>query len=168
MPLIETIPEYFKPYVNKVSAVTAYSALEEKWEEMRKTFVSMSDEKSNFSYEEGKWTPKQIVQHLIDTERVLSQRALRFARKDMTQLPGYDHNNYVEVADVSDRTIVDLWDEFHAVRISTLFMYKSFKEAELKREGFANGLVLSVENQGFIISGHALHHTQIVRERYLV
>jgi len=103
MPLIETIPEYFKPYVNKVSAVTAYSALEEKWEEMRKTFVSMSDEKSNFSYEEGKWTPKQIVQHLIDTERVLSQRALRFARKDMTQLPGYDHNNYVEVADVSAR-----------------------------------------------------------------
>ena len=62
----------------------------------------------------------------------------------------------------------DLWDEFHAVRVSTLFMYKSFNEQDLKREGFANGLVLSVENQGFIIAGHALHHAQIIRERYLV
>ena len=168
MPLIETIPEYFKPYVSKVFSTTAYNALEEQWEEMRQTFVSMTEEKSNYRYDEGKWTPKQILQHLIDAERILSQRAMRFARKDMTQLPGYDHNSYVDVADVSDRTITDLWDEFHAVRISTLFMYKSFKAAELNREGFANGLVLSVENQGFIIAGHALHHTQVIRERYLV
>ena len=64
MPLIETIPEYFKPYVSKVFSTTAYNALEEQWEEMRQTFVSMTEEQSNYRYDEGKWTPKQILQHL--------------------------------------------------------------------------------------------------------
>jgi len=128
----------------------------------------MTEEQSNFTYAEGKWTPKQVLQHMIDTERILSQRSLRFARKDMTQLPGFDQDHYVAVADVSHRSIQDLWDEFHAVRTATLFLYKGLNESELKREGFANGLVLSVENQGFIIAGHALHHTQIIKERYLV
>ncbi|MFT5512952.1 MAG: hypothetical protein ACI8SE_001351 [Bacteroidia bacterium] len=168
MPLIETIPEFFKPYVTKVISTNVYNALEEGWEDMRQTFVGISPEQAEYRYEEGKWTPKQTLQHLIDTERILSQRALRFARKDMTQLPGYDHNHYVEVVDVSQRNIADLWDEFHAIRVSTLFLYKSFSEKDLKREGFANGMVLSVENEGFIIAGHAIHHSQIVKERYLV
>jgi hypothetical protein len=168
MPIIESIPAYFKPYVNKVSSETPYEALEERWEHMERVFTTMTPDQANYQYDEGKWTPKQILQHLIDTERVLSQRALRFARKDMTQLPGYDHDKYVEIADVSERTIQDLWNEFHAVRISTLFLYKSFGQNELKREGFANGMVLSVENEGFIIAGHAIHHTQVVEERYLV
>ena len=168
MPLIETIPEYFKPYVNRVASTNVYSALEENWEGLGALFLNMTEQEANFQYAEDKWTPKQILQHLIDTERILSQRALRFARKDMTQLPGYDHDKYVEQVDVSHRAISDLWDEFHAVRVSTLFLYKSFNEQDLKREGFANGLVLSVENQGFIIAGHAIHHAHIIKERYLM
>lgn len=168
MPIIESIPEYFKPYVTKVQSTIVYNALEEDWENLQSLFLRMTADQSNYRYDEGKWTPKQILQHLIDTERILSQRALRFARRDMTQLPGYDHNMYVEQTDVSNRSITDLWNEFHAVRVSTLFLYKSFNDQDLKREGFANGMVLSVENEGFIIAGHALHHAQIIRERYLV
>lgn len=168
MPVIESIPEYFKPYVSKVASTNVYNALEEKWESLESLFINLTEDQANHQYAEGKWTPKQILQHLIDTERILSQRALRFARRDMTQLPGYDHDNYVLQAEVSQRLIKDLWNEFHAVRVSTLFLYKSFNEQDLKREGFANGLVLSVENEGFIIAGHALHHAKIIRERYLV
>ncbi|MFT5725416.1 MAG: hypothetical protein ACI9JN_002541 [Bacteroidia bacterium] len=168
MPIIESIPEYFKPYVSKVKSATAYQALEENWDNLQAVFWNLTSDQADYQYAEDKWTPKQILQHLIDTERILSQRALRFARRDMTQLPGYDHEKYVDQVDVSNRTIQDLWNEFHAVRVSTLFMYKGFTDQELKREGFANGLVLSVANEGFIIAGHALHHAQIIQERYLV
>lgn len=168
MPVIESIPEYFKPYVSKVASTNVYHALEENWGSLEALFLNLTEDQANFQYAEDKWTPKQILQHLIDTERILSQRALRFARRDMTQLPGFDHDNYVQQVDVSTRSIKDLWNEFHAVRVSTLFLYKSFNEQELKREGFANGMVLSVENEGFIIAGHAIHHAQIIREKYLV
>lgn len=168
MPIIESIPAYFQPYVSKVQSTNVYHALEEDWNKLEALFVHLTEEQSQFRYDEGKWTPKQILQHLIDTERILSQRALRFARRDMTQLPGFDQDMYVENVIVDHRSIQDLWNEFHAVRVSTLFLYKSFSEQELKREGFANGMVLSVENVGFIIAGHAIHHAQVITERYLV
>ncbi len=167
MPILESIPEYFKPYVKRVQSENANTALEEQLNEMAAIYQTMSPEKADSRYAEGKWSPKQIVQHIIDTERILSQRALRFSRRDMTQLPGFDHELYVESANVNHRIIENLWDEFMAVRVSTKLLYLSFGEKELSREGFANGMVLSVENLAYIMAGHALHHTEIIKERYL-
>lgn len=166
MPIIETLPAYYKPYVSKVEATDVLESLTEKWKDIENLFLGLSEEESNYSYAPGKWTPKQILQHIIDTERILSQRALRFARKDMTQLPGFDHEMYTEVVDVSKRTMDDLWGEFNCVRQSTIYLYKSFSEKELNREGFANGMVISVRNQGFILAGHAIHHTEVIKRRY--
>lgn len=166
MPIIETLPAYYKPYVSKVETSNVVESLSEKWKDLEDMFMNMSAENADYSYAVGKWTPKQILQHIIDTERILSQRALRFARKDMTQLPGFDHEMYTQVVQVNDRDIKDLWVEFQCVRESTKFLYKSFSEKELKREGFANGMVLSVENQGFIIAGHAIHHGEVIKRRY--
>ncbi|MBO6518153.1 MAG: DinB family protein [Bacteroidia bacterium] len=166
--VLENIPDFYKPYVTRVKFETPVEALFQDFEDICALFNQLTPEQQEYRYAEGKWTPKQIVQHVMDSERILSQRALRFSRKDMTQLPGFDHDAYVEVADVSHRTMAELIEEFRTVRQSTILLYKSFTEKMLKREGFANGMVLSVENQGLVIAGHLLHHVNVLKERYLV
>jgi uncharacterized damage-inducible protein DinB len=124
-------------------------------------------DKFDYRYVEGKWTIKDIIQHVIDTERIFAYRALRISRNDTTPLPGFEENDYVENTKANERGIQDLLAEFSAVRYASLFLFKSFSEEQLKRMGTASGMAISVRAIGFIIIGHQKHHQHIFQERYL-
>jgi uncharacterized damage-inducible protein DinB len=124
-------------------------------------------DKFDYRYVEGKWTIKDIIQHVIDTERIFAYRALRISRNDTTPLPGFEENDYVENTKANERGIQDLLAEFSAVRYATLFLFKSFSEEQLKRMGTASETAISVRAIGFIIIGHQKHHQHIFQERYL-
>jgi uncharacterized damage-inducible protein DinB len=124
-------------------------------------------EKHNFSYAEGKWTMKELIQHIIDTERIFSYRALCFARNDSTSLPGFDQDIFVENDNANDRNYYDLLDEMAVLRKSSVQLYKSFSDEALLRIGVASENKMSVRALGYLFSGHQIHHLNIVKERYL-
>jgi len=124
-------------------------------------------DRADFAYAPGKWTVKQVVGHMIDVERVMSYRALRFAHNDATELPGFDENEWVANSNFAERTLADLVDEYEAVRAATIHFAKHLDADALLRRGTANGQGVSVRALLYIIAGHELHHVALVRERYL-
>ena len=130
-------------------------------------FEKIPVDKINHAYAKGKWTIKEVLQHMIDSERVFCYRALRFARKDPTPLPGFDENLFAENAKADQRSWNDLLEEFKAVRKATEFLYSSFDEEQLHAEGISNKHSNYVLAFGYISVGHALHHVKIIKERYL-
>ncbi|PKV64975.1 DinB family protein [Polaribacter sp. Hel1_33_96] len=124
-------------------------------------------EKHNFSYAEGKWTIKELIQHIIDTERVFSYRALCFARNDNTSLPGFDQDVFVENDNANDRNYYDLLNEMEVLRKSSIQLFKSFSDEALLRVGVASNNKMSVRALGYLFSGHQMHHLNIIKERYL-
>lgn len=123
-------------------------------------------EKLNFAYAPGKWTVKQVLQHITDTERIFAYRALRFARKDQTPLSGFKENDYAVVARVDHREWLDLVEEFQMVRVTTEHLFRSLSEEEMFRSGTANESPFTVLSIGYIILGHAIHHRRVLEERY--
>ena len=124
-------------------------------------------EKWEFRYAPGKWTPKETIQHLIDTERIFAYRSLRFARADTTSLPGFDMNKYAGPSLANRRSWEELTQEYQINRNATVALFRSFTEEMLVRTGDASGLEISVATWGFRIVGHDIHHCQILKERYL-
>ncbi|OYX83524.1 MAG: damage-inducible protein DinB [Flavobacteriales bacterium 32-34-25] len=124
-------------------------------------------DKFDYRYAEGKWTIKEIIQHIIDTERVFAYRALRISRNDKTPLPGFDENDYVANTNANSRHLQGLLTELSIVRQSTLALFKSFSDEQLKRIGIASNHEISVRAIGFIIIGHQKHHQKVFQERYL-
>jgi len=124
-------------------------------------------DKYEYRYTEGKWTIKEILQHIIDSERVFAYRALRFSRGDGTALPGFDENMYGNNSHAESRSINDLLTEMSAVRHANIMMFKSFSEEALLRKGIASGYTISVRAFGFLLIGHQNHHIKIFKERYL-
>jgi uncharacterized damage-inducible protein DinB len=118
-------------------------------------------------YAEGKWTIKEILGHIVDDERIYVYRALRFARNDSTELPGFEQDHYAQYSEANKREITDLLDEFALVRRSTIAFFKSLDNTALMRTGVANGNRVSVRALAYHIAGHELHHMNIIRERYL-
>jgi hypothetical protein len=117
-------------------------------------------------YAPGKWAIKDIIQHLIDTERIFAYRALRFARNDKTLLPGFEQNDYAVTAEASHRELKDLLEEYFAVRDTTIQLFKSFTDKMLTREGqTASGTVI-VAGIGFAIAGHTKHNMEVLKEKY--
>jgi uncharacterized damage-inducible protein DinB len=125
-------------------------------------------DKFDYRYAEGKWTIKDILLHLIDSERIFAYRALRFARNDKTELPGFDENSYVDEANANQRSIQDLLTELLVVRQASLTLFKSFSEEQLLCKGIASNNPMSVRALGFIIIGHQNHHQKVFEERYLL
>lgn len=159
--------EYFEYYISLVKEEDYLKALKTSYKEIKKTYKNLTEEQGNFAYAKKKWTIKELLVHCIDTERIFCERALRFARKDKTELPGFDHDNYVINSGANDRTLKDILKEYKSVRKSTLSLFKSFNGDMLNQGGVANGNKLTVLTIGFIISGHELHHLNILREKYL-
>lgn len=124
-------------------------------------------DKFEYRYTEGKWSIKEIIQHLIDAERVFAYRALRISRNDKTPLSGFDENDYVVNTNANDRHLQSLLTEMAIVRQSTLSLFKSFSEEQLIRIGIASNSEISVRAIGFLIIGHQKHHQNIFKERYL-
>src|SRR5690606_2332714 len=111
-------------------------------------------DKHGYRYAEGKWTIKEIIQHVIDTERVFAYRALRISRNDKTPLPGFDENDYVSNTDAENRSLQDILTELALVRQSSLVMFKSFSQDQLLRRGEASGHEVSVRALAFLITAH--------------
>ncbi|MEQ3662139.1 MAG: DinB family protein [Flavobacterium sp.] len=130
-------------------------------------FKSIPRSKLNYRYLEEKWTIKDIFLHLIDAERIFAYRALRIARNDITELPGFEENDYVMEAKASDRSLPSLLEEYKMVRNSTICLFKSFTNEQMLRLGTASDCKVSVRAIGVIIQGHEKHHLEIIKERYL-
>jgi hypothetical protein len=124
-------------------------------------------EKENYAYAEGKWTVKELVGHVIDTERIMTYRLTRFARKDETELPAFEENDYVANAHFNTRSLASFAKEFKLLRSANMFLFRSLQEEELNRKGTANGNIVSVRALLFVIAGHLKHHQNILSERYL-
>ena len=128
---------------------------------------AISESKASFSYADGKWTVKQLLQHMIDTERIFSYRAVTFARRDTVSLFGFDENEYANAATAAHRTIMDLKKEFSLLRQSTDLFLLSLTDEDLTQIGMASNHVVTVNAIAFIIFGHNLHHIKILQDRYL-
>lgn len=162
-----TYPAYYENYIPLAAGDDLISAFTQNWRELKELIASIPSDKENYAYAEGKWTIKQIISHLIDTERIFSYRALRFARKDPQQPLPYEENHYAATAELSNRNLKDLLDELDSVRSASLTLYKSFSDATLLNSGntsMGNATVISI---GYATCGHAVHHMNILKERYL-
>ncbi|UPQ79484.1 DinB family protein [Flavobacterium azooxidireducens] len=158
---------YYSPYIIALGNVNLIEELEKSMQNFEEFLTQIPSEKHEFRYAEGKWTIKDIVQHLIDAERIFAYRSLRFARKDQTPLSGFDENEYVDATDANKRTLSDLLQEYKVVRLSTMYLFKSFTDEELMHMGIALNNSFTVRAIGFIALGHQKHHQHIIEERYL-
>ena len=130
-------------------------------------FKSIPYKKHDFAYQKGKWTCKEVLQHLIDTERIFQYRCFRIARNDKTALAGYDQNDYVEPSLAQHKTMEELISEFIAVRNSSISFLKSISNENLKNVGVASNGNMSARAAAFIITGHEIWHLEMLKERYL-
>jgi hypothetical protein len=160
---------YFEQYIQLVTkeGKSIIENMEDSQKEFDTILRKLPEEKHSFSYAEGKWTLKELIQHTIDTERVFCYRAMCFARNDSTSLPGFDQDVFVANGNANQLEFTDLLDEMKTLRKSTIQLYKSFSEEALLRIGVASGNNISVRALGYLFSGHQLHHLNIVKERYL-
>jgi uncharacterized damage-inducible protein DinB len=129
-------------------------------------FHNMTEEQAMHAYADGKWTLKEVLGHMIDTERVFSFRAFVFSREDIS-LPGFDQDTYVNSTDFNSRSIKNLADEFKAVREATLYLYRSFSAEQLGRSGVASGALVKVGALVYLTAGHEIYHLNIIKEKYL-
>ena len=141
--------------------------LEDSLREFTDNLTALDNDMWNYRYAEGKWTIKEVVQHMIDTERVFSYRALRFARNDQSPLPGFDENRFAEESGADKREAASLIKEFILLRNANVLMFSEFGEVELSRSGYIGNNEMTVRALGYICSGHVRHHLQVIRERYV-
>ncbi|WP_026713576.1 DinB family protein [Flavobacterium daejeonense] len=158
---------FYATYMQEAGDEDLYEDLEISLHAFIRFVQDIPMDKFDYRYAEGKWTIKEIIQHVIDTERVFAYRALRISRNDKTPLPGFDENDFVLNTNANERHLQSLLTELSIVRQSTLALFKSFSEEQLKRIGIASNNEISVRAIGFIIIGHQKHHQRIFQERYL-
>lgn len=164
----EEYNEYYAHYVQQVPGNRdLLTALRKGKEDTILFFKQLPENKWEHAYDVEKWTPKEVLLHLIDTERIFSYRALRFARKDATNLPGFDQNEYVPPSAANGRTMLSLISEYKAVRESSIALFENLDDTMLAHRGLGSGNVFSARALGFINAGHEIHHIQIIKDRYL-
>jgi uncharacterized damage-inducible protein DinB len=160
-------PGYAAAYISKVPDGPILEILEYLRDSTFNFFWTMSEQQAAYAYAEGKWTLKEVLGHMIDTERIFAFRALCFSRMDKGPFPGFDQDEYMRHSYFDTRTIKDLAAEFKAVRESNLFLYKTFTDEQSMLTGTANNNPASVRALVYMTAGHELHHMDIVKERYL-
>ncbi|MDB5191127.1 MAG: hypothetical protein JWQ96_690 [Segetibacter sp.] len=160
-------PSYAANYINLVDAENIKEALEKYSNTVADFFKSISGDKIDYRYDENKWTIKEMLQHLIDAERVFAYRAMCVARKDQTSFPGFDENSYAANSKADRRSWEDLLEEFELTRKSTDLMLLSFDDEQLQQTGITNNSANNVNAIAFTLYGHLLHHIKILDERYL-
>jgi hypothetical protein len=158
---------FYKNYITTLGDVNLLEILNDSLQEILKTVKNLPEEKLVYRYAEGKWTIKELIQHIIDAERVLSYRALRFSRNDITDLRGFNEDWYVDNSNGNDRNFSDLLHELSLIRKASISLFSSFSNEMLTMSGSANGSLMSVRALGFIIAGHQMHHLRIIKEKYL-
>ncbi len=159
---------FHQTYINYTSGKDYSILLQQYNDRIIDAWNAIPTEKINFAYAPDKWTIKQMLQHVIDTERIFAYRALAIARKEPAGLLGFNENEYAKNATATHRNWKEMIAEWKIVRQSTNMLFASFTEEDLKQKGTASDLPISVNAIGFIIFGHALHHLHVLKERYSI
>ena len=159
--------EYYHKYVTRVPDGDIIAILATQLEDTLTLLRDVSDERALHAYAPGKWTIKEVIGHMSDVERVMSYRALRFARGDGTALPGFDENSWAPAGEFNARPIASLVAELASVRRSTIALLAGLPSAAWTRTGAANNAQVTVRALAWIIAGHELHHRELVATRYL-
>ncbi len=157
---------FYESYIKLVEGNDIKKILSSQSLETQEVLNSFSEAMGNYAYESGKWTVKEVVGHLIDTERVMAYRAMCIARGEKQPLPGFDQDAYVKASDFNKRSLSDLNYEFRLLRESNMLLAKSFDEDALQRRGNANKYDVTALALLYIIAGHEKHHMNILQERY--
>lgn len=160
-------PEFYERYIKLAEEKDHVGALKGSSNAAKKLFKKISEKKSLKSYATGKWTLREMLQHIIDAERVFVYRALSFSRMDETPLPGFDENAWAANSAANTRSWKSLVKEFTSLRKSNIAFFESLNEQQLMQKGNANGNDVNVLALGFICSGHLNHHINIIQQRYL-
>lgn len=166
LPDPQEYPAYYEPYVALVQGSDLVVAMQHAGKETSAFLDSIGEERGGHRYAPGKWSIRQVIQHIVDTERIFAYRALRFARQDGTALPGFDEEHYAEHGHADDRTLASLVEEFRRVRDASVSLFEGLHPSSLSRMGTCNANRMSVRAIGCLIIGHSLHHAGIIRERY--
>ncbi len=158
---------YYAKYIEGVPDGDVLQALERQDADFQQMMKGVPEAKGDFAYAPGKWTLKEVLGHIADTERVFCYRTLRMARGDATPLPGFDENAWVPESGAKQRTLSDLLAELSAIRAATLALLKNIPAEAPLRRGTANNKGITVRALVWVTAGHALHHQRLIRERYL-
>jgi uncharacterized damage-inducible protein DinB len=157
---------YYERYISRVPEGNLIEILARNADTLIGLLRQQPPEMADYAYAEGKWTVKEVVGHLCDTERIFAYRLLRFGRGDETPLAGFDENTYVPAGRFSERTLESLLEEFAAVRQASIALIAGLPDEAWSRSGIANDAAMSVRAAAYVIAGHQLHHHAILLERY--
>lgn len=166
-PDLKFLPPFYKGYVDHVKDMHVLDAMRNSGKETFELVITIPETKGEYRYQEGKWSIKEVLCHMMDAERIFAYRALRFARNDKTALHGFEENDYAPQANAHSRSIRQIAEEMQRLRATSLDLYQSFTPQMLERTGIANKAEFAVINLGYIIAGHECHHRKVLKERYL-
>lgn len=158
--------DFYEGYINLVNEPNVIQSLIQQGQQVYALIRQLTDDEVNHRYAEDKWSVKEIIGHLVDTERIMAYRALCISRGEQTALPGYDHESYVEQGNFDQRSLQSLSTEYDALRNANISMFSSFSKEQMLRKGTANKVSVSVRALAFIIAGHEKHHLNILEEKY--
>lgn len=163
----EEATSYFFRYIDQVEGNDALSALQQQYFTALNFYKDLPSEKWDYRYEEGKWSIKQLLLHVLDAERIFAYRALRIARGDKTPMAGFNENNYADISGADQRSALSLIEEYKTVRLATYSLFENLPKDQLNNLGMANDASVSCRALAWMIAGHEKHHLTIIRERYL-
>jgi uncharacterized damage-inducible protein DinB len=159
--------DYYSTYISLVPDGNIVEVLSNQINDTLALLDRIDEAQAGYRYEANKWSIRELVGHVIDSERVFSYRALRFSRGDQTALAGYEQDDYVANGSFESYPLKELRDELESVRRATVFLFKHLDEKAWTRRGVANDAEVSVRALAFMIAGHELHHREILQTRYL-
>ncbi|MFN8264681.1 MAG: DinB family protein [Chitinophagaceae bacterium] len=166
-PFYQDAPSYCHPFFDLVTTDDLIKELNNSLTETSVLFSSIPPEKAEYRYAADKWSVKEVLQHLVDCERVYSYRAFRFSRFDASELAGFEENDYIKNVERINRSMDDLCAEFIHLRNATIHLYSYMTEEMLDFKGKANNVIYTARSLGFMTVGHSIHHCNMIRSHYL-
>jgi DinB superfamily len=157
---------YYDRYISLIPGNDIIGTLEKQFPKTIALLSGRTEEESNFRYAPGKWTLKEVLGHMNDTERIMAYRLLRISRGDQTPIEGYEQDDYISDGPFAGLTLAALIEEFKTIRASTLTLLRNLRPQDWTRGGVANKNEISVRALAYVIAGHELHHRSILEERY--
>lgn len=166
-PKTEEYPPYYAAYISKVPEGDILDILFAQQKAFTAFITTLTEERLSHRYEVKKWSIREVLVHINDVERIFTYRLLSFSRKESNDLPGFDHNAYVENNDFSHLSMEQIKSEFVTIREATLRLIKNLSEEQHSMTGVANGNEINVRSICYILAGHLFHHLEIIKTRYL-
>ncbi|MFC5270295.1 DinB family protein [Adhaeribacter terreus] len=160
-------PAYFETYLKRLPETDILALLETQCEDLLRLFDNLEEAETEKGYAEGKWSLKELLQHMLDTERIMAFRALCFARNEQAMLPGFSEDDYARNSDANRRKLANIIAEYRLQRQSTIMLFKSFSPEMVDSFGKANNATYNVRSLAWVIAAHENHHMDIIQSRYL-